>query len=524
VRARILVIAIDGLRPQSGPELPGPPPDRHGNARRWTKANSLTGHGLRPSTRRRLAPTGLVQPGRAFWVQTRPGTADSASVDPEISELTAVSIRKDGFGGILACSDSIREVFGWDPAALVGTRSLDYIHPNDHDDVVSQWMAMLDQPGSTQVLRYRHRHSDGSWMNVEATNENRLDLEGSVCCSLIAMDKAADDLAEVGKGHSEISAIRLVRSGERLLRRLAEGLSLGVAYIAADGAVTYANSRCRVLLSLSAGIHMDAIPTARLDEKDSQAVREKLRQIMGTAGEATLTVVNQAESARPILRIVMRGLAQDAEGPAGIVLSIEDVTDVTRATEDLERRANTDPLTGVFNRAATIEFLQRELHENEKLAVAFVDVDRMKAQNDLLGHAGGDALLIDTARRLNEAVRPGDIVGRLGGDEFVAVCRHITTPAAATALAERLARSMQWVFSAGSHSFPVSASVGVVHCVDAESTAEVLAKADVAMYRAKVSGVGDPVMWNESLSETDPGMFQLARSPRLPSRESETGS
>jgi diguanylate cyclase (GGDEF)-like protein len=442
-------------------------------------------------------------------------------VDPEISELTAVSMRKDGFGGILACSDSIRDVLGWDPAALVGARSLDYIHPNDHDYVVNQWMAMLEEPGSTQVLRYRHRHSDGWWMNVEATNENRLDLDGCVRCSLMAIDKAADDLAGVGEGHSEVSALRLVRSGERLLRRLAEGLSLGVAYIAADGAVTYANSRCQILLGLTAGVHMDAIPTARLNIKDTQAVRKELQQIMGTAGEATLTVVNQAESARPILRIVLRGLAQDSEGPAGIVLSIEDVTDVTRATEDLERRASTDPLTGVLNRAATIEFLERALHNNEQLAVAFVDVDRMKAQNDLLGHAGGDALLVDTARRLNEAVRPGDIVGRLGGDEFVVVCRHITTPAEATALAERLAGTMHWVFSAGTLSFPVSASVGVVHCIDAESTAEVLARADVAMYRAKGSGAGDPVMWSESLSVTDPNIVELARMHRPPSGESD---
>jgi diguanylate cyclase (GGDEF)-like protein/PAS domain S-box-containing protein len=433
-------------------------------------------------------------------------------------------MRKDGFGGILACSDSVRQVLGWDPATLVGARSLDFIHPDDHDYVVNQWMAMLEEPGSTQVLRYRHRHRDGSWMNVEATNENRHELDGYVCCSLTAIGKAADDPAEVGMGRSEMSAIRLVRSGERLLRRLAEGLSLGVAYIAADGAVTYANSRCQVLLGLNAGIHMDAIPAARLDKKDTRAVRKQLKQIMGTAGEVTLTVVDQAESARPILRIVLRGLAQDSEGPAGIVLSIEDVTDATRATEDLERRASTDPLTGVLNRAATIEFLERALHDNETLAVAFVDVDRMKAQNDLLGHAGGDALLIDTARRLNEAVRPGDIVGRLGGDEFVAVCRHITTPASATALAKRLARSMRWVFSAGTLSFPVSASVGVVHCVDAESTAEVLARADVAMYRAKGSGVGDHVMWSESLSVTDQDGLEFARLPRPPSRESDSGT
>ena len=120
-------------------------------------------------------------------------------------------------------------------------------------------------------------------------------------------------------------------------------------------------------------------------------------------------------------------------------------------------------------------------------------------------------------------MRPGDIVGRLGGDEFVAVCRHITTPAKAAALAERMAHSMHWVFSAGTISFPVSASVGVVHCVDAESTAEVLARADVAMYQAKGSGVGDPVMWSEGLSVTDRDHFEVARLDRPPSRESDPG-
>jgi predicted signal transduction protein with EAL and GGDEF domain len=63
-----------------------------------------------------------------------------------------------------------------------------------------------------------------------------------------------------------------------------------------------------------------------------------------------------------------------------------------------------------------------------------------------------------------------------------------------------------------------------VHCVDAESTAEVLARADVAMYRAKGSGVGDAVMWSESSSVTDPDNFELARLHRLPSRESDTGA
>lgn len=429
--------------------------------------------------------------------------AEYPRVDPEADDPAAVSMRKDGFGGILACSDSVREVLGWEPEALVSARSLDFIHPDDHDYAVSQWMAMLEEPGGIQVLRYRHGHADGSWMNVEVTNENNLEVEGCICCSLTVLDRAADDHTGVRHGNSEINAIRFVRSGERLLRRLAEGLSLGVAYITADGVVTYVNSQCQALLGLTPGIHMTSIPNERFDGEDTDAVLSTLTQVMGTAGEATLTAESHADSVHRFLRIVMRGLAQDAEGPAGIVMSIEDVTDSTRATEDLERRASTDPLTGVLNRAATLSFLEGVLQNHERVAVAFIDVDRMKAQNDLLGHAGGDALLMATARRLNGVVRPGDVVGRLGGDEFVAVCRHVETPAAARALAGRMARSMHWTFSSGTVSFPVSASVGVVHCTDAENAAEVLARADVAMYRAKGSGDGNAVVWNDTLSMTE---------------------
>jgi diguanylate cyclase (GGDEF)-like protein len=181
-------------------------------------------------------------------------------------------------------------------------------------------------------------------------------------------------------------------------------------------------------------------------------------------------------------------------------MSVDDITDRITATTELERRATTDPLTGCLNRSATFEVLREALRSGEQLVVVFADVDRMKAQNDLLGHAGGDALLVATAARLQAAIRPGDIVGRIGGDEFVAVCHGVPTPEAAQIVASRIAEGVHWIFDFDSVSFPVSASVGAVHVDTRVEPAEAVARADVAMYAAKRSAHGDAVLWDHTLS------------------------
>jgi len=81
-------------------------------------------------------------------------------------------------------------------------------------------------------------------------------------------------------------------------------------------------------------------------------------------------------------------------------MTIDDVTDRIQATVELERRASTDPLTGCLNRSAVFEALQTAFADGQQLVVAFIDVDQMKIQNDMLGHAGGDDLLVETAKRL----------------------------------------------------------------------------------------------------------------------------
>ncbi|HXN08997.1 MAG TPA: diguanylate cyclase, partial [Candidatus Acidoferrales bacterium] len=152
-----------------------------------------------------------------------------------------------------------------------------------------------------------------------------------------------------------------------------------------------------------------------------------------------------------------------------------------------------DPLTGIANR------MQFQLRLGETIATArrrgrrfglvYVDLDRFKEVNDTLGHAGGDRILIETARRLGGAVRTEDLVARLGGDEFAILVSEIEGPSDAEDVAQRICAVLVTPFHTSHHDFYLSASVGIALFPDDGDSAEMLfANADAAMYRAKEEG------------------------------------
>ena len=411
-----------------------------------------------------------------------------------------VTMRKDAFGGILDCDDASLPVLGWERERMIGGRSLDYIHRDDHDEAVASWMLMLERPGSEQVARYRHVHASGAWMEVEVTNRNALEAEGDVVCTLVALRWVEDDGRGITPGgSSELRAIQSIRSGERLLRRLAEWLPSAVAYVDADGRVSYANSQCRFLLGVEDGSPATDL-FATLDGTSPERATEDMHRILGTDGDALLTVTRAHPTLGPrFLQIALRGLAAGRDGPAGLVVSVEDVTDTMQARAELERRATTDPLTGCLNRGAFLDELGGMLSQEDRFVLTFVDVDRMKSQNDTLGHGGGDALLMETADQLRSALRTGDLIGRIGGDEFVAICRGIDTMDGALDVTSRIAAAMNWVFEAGALTFPVSASVGATLVDPGTDAGHALARADTAMYVAKRTRAADGVLWDDTL-------------------------
>ncbi|HET8673144.1 MAG TPA: diguanylate cyclase, partial [Thermoleophilaceae bacterium] len=160
-------------------------------------------------------------------------------------------------------------------------------------------------------------------------------------------------------------------------------------------------------------------------------------------------------------------------------------------TGDTLRQALTDPLTGLANRTLFMDRLDHALaraaRKGTSVTVIFVDLDRFKLVNDTLGHAAGDALLVEVAKRIRGCLRRAETAARLGGDEFAILLDDLSGEIAAAHVAERLGDALREPFWAGDRELFPTASVGIASGA-VENAETVLRNADAAMYRAKSLG------------------------------------
>lgn len=167
-------------------------------------------------------------------------------------------------------------------------------------------------------------------------------------------------------------------------------------------------------------------------------------------------------------------------------LDFLDVTERVEHRETLHHQARHDDLTGLMNRRGLLETLDRHLDESsDAVSLVLLDLDDFKEVNDSLGHATGDRLLAEIARRLASCAGANDAAARLGGDEFAIVLPG-AGPEAAVARAEHLQRILHEPVQIGELRLRVRASLGIAsHPLDADDAAELIRRADVAMYSAK---------------------------------------
>jgi diguanylate cyclase (GGDEF)-like protein/PAS domain S-box-containing protein len=171
-----------------------------------------------------------------------------------------------------------------------------------------------------------------------------------------------------------------------------------------------------------------------------------------------------------------------------------------RAKEQLAYQATHDPLTGLVNRWQFERLAQAAIGATARAAdqggagavtVMFLDLDRFKLVNDSLGHATGDTLLAEVAKRLCGQLRGGDVLARQGGDEFVALLRD-ASDVEAQAVAERMRAAVREPVIVGSHTLSTTVSIGIATTSAGEITGvtveTLLRNADVALYRAKDAG------------------------------------
>jgi diguanylate cyclase (GGDEF)-like protein/PAS domain S-box-containing protein len=303
---------------------------------------------------------------------------------------------------------------------------------------------------------------------------------------------------------------------EYKLRTLLESMNEGLVQVNNDDTIEFVNDRfCEmtgyrrveligkigydIFLDLEGRRIVDEVNKERLQGVSSHyelCIRKK-------SGERMWTIVGGA----PII---------NAEGiVTGTMGVFTDITERKIAEERLLHDALHDNLTGLANRKLFINHLQKAIergkrNEQSSYAVLFLDFDRFKVINDSLGHAAGDSLLIQIARRLESSLRSGDLLARLGGDEFTILLNELRETDDAVQVAERIHNDLNIPFIIGEQEIFMSASIGIALGNGAHNSADdMLRDADIAMYRAKSKGKAQHQIFDQAMHKYAINKLQL---------------
>jgi diguanylate cyclase (GGDEF)-like protein/PAS domain S-box-containing protein len=209
--------------------------------------------------------------------------------------------------------------------------------------------------------------------------------------------------------------------------------------------------------------------------------------------------------------------------PDNLTIFFRDVTERRRLREELVRLAQRDPLTGLANRTVFAERLAAGLHSGRRdsdLILVAMDLDGLKAVNDTMGHAAGDALLKEFANRLTGVVRKGDTVARLGGDEFAIIQPGPIEADGGAGIARRINEALLTPFDIEGCKVAVAASIGIAqapeHGTDPD---DLIRKADLALYHAKQNNCdANYCIYQPDIEDRTPSR----QFPRLEMRKSST--
>jgi diguanylate cyclase (GGDEF)-like protein/PAS domain S-box-containing protein len=202
-------------------------------------------------------------------------------------------------------------------------------------------------------------------------------------------------------------------------------------------------------------------------------------------------------------------------GSAHLIFQVQDITNRKSAEQQLHHDAFHDVLTGLPNRALFMDHLhlaiaRAQRREDQIFAVLYLDLDRFKVINDSLGHMIGDQLLIESARRLERCLRPGDTVARLGGDEFTILIDDIKDESEAIYVAERIERELTKPFALSGREVFTTLSIGIAPSTTGYERAEdILRDADTAMYRAKSLGKARHEIFDKAMHARAINLLQL---------------
>lgn len=396
-------------------------------------------------------------------------------------------------------SEGCVELTGYRADELVGNRAISCEQLTHEEDRLSVRRVILAAviDGSRYRVEYRIRCKDGSEKWVLERGAGAIDERG---------ERVLEGFIEDVTG--QVASQRHLAEAEVRYRSIFENSVVGIFQTSADGHYLAAN---RALARIYGYASAQALVSSLCDIASRLYVdpgrRDEFARLIREQGQVSdfESEVYRADGRR----IWIAENAHAVRDPAGELLyyegTVEDISERRQYQVRLEHQATHDTLTGLPNR----NLLEDRLNQAVALArriggravVAFVDLDNFKFVNDSLGHAAGDALLVETARRLRDSVRGVDTVARYGGDEFVLILSdHASLNHAVSAL-ERVKLAIRQPVLIAGHELRIDCSIGVsLYPEDGDDLQSLLRHADIAVHHAKEQGKGQFQFYTDVLN------------------------
>lgn len=392
----------------------------------------------------------------------------------------------DRQGRLVRVSDYWLATLGYDREEVLGRPVTDFMTADSRRVAEKTIFPRFWERGHLRDVEHRFVCKDGRTIDVVLSAEAERDEQGRIVRSLsVLTDITARKQAERA----------LARAQQRLAEAI-ESMSDAFALFDEQGRLEIFNQRCKEIYPLIEDL---MVPGARYED------------LVRATVERGLFVVDQKDRdawVRKQVQIHLRGkrdyemhlgdgrwiqVSTRRTRDGGVVSTRRDVTRRKQMEFAISHMAMHDALTGLPNRAMFGEELERALARAERdgrpFAVMMGDLDGFKCVNDSMGHATGDRLLVEVARRLQGGVRGGDLVARLGGDEFAILAFADGRPHAFGALADRLVDLMRGPFEIDGQAVSCGMSLGIAVCPDhARDGEQLMINADLALYAAKAAG------------------------------------
>ena len=363
--------------------------------------------------------------------------------------------------------------------------------PDEWEASRVRWQRLLKGEIDSYDVERRFRHKDGHWIWTHVAVSLARD-EDDVPLYLIAQIESLEARRRAEE--------RIAEERERLRITLT---SIDDAVITTDARthITYINAAAETML----GLPIEAVHGRLVDEvihlMDPKTSRAAANLIGQSAVHARVfrrqnaCVLHRPDGSICFVMDVVSPVLDSSGVVTGMVIVLRDATSEVNNAQDLKHRANHDPLTGLYNRAAfeqsLTEVFGRARQLDRPAAILAIDLDRFKAVNDTAGHAAGDAVLLKVAEACRNNVRGSDTVARLGGDEFAIILDNCSRERADT-IGDKILSALNplevnWQGSTCS----VGASIGVaIWHRSMANEKDWLAAADDACYLAKRAGRG----------------------------------